>query len=435
MAKTIAKREVEKRLVRRKRASETPPAVSEASEQPVALAGSSIRIRMYRVGFGDCFLVTLPTDAGDAHILFDCGVHSRGNVGTLKRAVENLAVECGGHLALVVATHAHQDHISGFGAHADIFRTLKVDHVWMPWTENEGDPQAAGLRQRREALTMALTNRFAAAAPRQSALAVLELASGNAAALTVLKAGINGGKVRYLAGDALREEGAAGIPGLSVRVLGPPRDEAFLGRMDPPSTDRFLRAAGSQTAPGDAVKVFSRNWAVSAEVYPEASRLNDRDLDTLSTMDLDPEGLAFALDQAINNTSLVLLLSYRGRNLLFAGDAQYGNWQSWMNGPEGTDILESIDVYKVSHHGSHNATPHSAIERMTKGRFAALLSTQAKPWPTIPYNKLMTALAERAKAVVRSDSLECPNAPIGPAPTPCPNLVAGAFWYDYHVPL
>ncbi|WP_211098398.1 hypothetical protein, partial [Azospirillum sp. B506] len=147
------------------------------------------------------------------------------------------------------------------------------------------------------------------------------------------------------------------------------------------------------------------------------------------------ESLAFMLDQAINNTSLVLLLSYRGKNLLFAGDAQYGNWQAWMNEPDGVEILNSIDLYKVSHHGSHNATPHSAVERMPKGRFTALLSTQDAPWPTIPYGKLMAALEDRAKAVVRSDSLAVPKAPVGPEPTPCENLVPGPFWYDYHITL
>src|SRR6478672_6673863 len=34
-----------------------------------------VRVRMYRQGLGDCFLVTLPRqDGGDFHILIDCGV-------------------------------------------------------------------------------------------------------------------------------------------------------------------------------------------------------------------------------------------------------------------------------------------------------------------------------------------------------------------------
>nr|WP_148294430.1 hypothetical protein [Azospirillum sp. B506] len=201
----------------------------------------------------------MPTDAGKTHILIDCGVHSRGNVGTLKKTVENLALECEGHLALVVATHAHQDHISGFGLHADIFKTVRVDHVWLPWTEDGEDKQAIGLRRLRDGMTAALASRFAAAPASLSAKAVFELATGNAAALDLLKAGINGGAVRYLAGGDRIDENAVGIPGLGVRVLGPPRDTSLLGRMAPPSSDRFLRTAGDGAAAGGPVQLFSRN--------------------------------------------------------------------------------------------------------------------------------------------------------------------------------
>ena len=53
-----------------------------------------------------------------------------------------------------------------------------------------------------------------------------------------------------------------------------------------------------------------------------------------------------------------------GKVLLFAGDAQLGNWKSWdddvfvVDGKTQTarDILGRTVVYKVGHHGSHNAT-------------------------------------------------------------------------------
>ena len=44
---------------------------------PPGGSAPEINIRMYRVGFGDCFLVTL---AGKYHILVDCGVHNKGNI-------------------------------------------------------------------------------------------------------------------------------------------------------------------------------------------------------------------------------------------------------------------------------------------------------------------------------------------------------------------
>jgi len=148
------------------------------------------------------------------------------------------------------------------------------------------------------------------------------------------------------------------------------------------------------------------------------------------------EGLAFALDQAINNTSLVTLFQYRGQYLLFPGDAQYGNWKYWID-QEGSDqVLSRVSFYKVSHHGSVNATPKDALEKMTTGKFAAMLSTQNSPWPSIPEPKLLEALERKAsRRVVRSDSLPVSGAPnVAMARLP-QGFAKGDLWYDYLVSL
>ena len=46
----------------------------------------NINIRMYNVGFGDCFLVTLPTSDGDRKILIDCG-----SIKKKKKLIEDIA--------------------------------------------------------------------------------------------------------------------------------------------------------------------------------------------------------------------------------------------------------------------------------------------------------------------------------------------------------
>lgn len=78
------------------------------------------------------------------------------------------------------------------------------------------------------------------------------------------------------------------------------------------------------------------------------------------------ESFALKLNRGVNNTSLVLAfeLTGTGKVLLFAGDAQNGNWNSWDDGhwldgdkkitPK--DLLGRTVLYKVGHHGSHNAT-------------------------------------------------------------------------------
>ena len=74
-----------------------------------ALAANTIRIRMYRIGFGDCFLLSLPVpDCAGAdshrHILFDCGVHARGDLDMIEQAVDDIARTTSKKLAIVVAT-------------------------------------------------------------------------------------------------------------------------------------------------------------------------------------------------------------------------------------------------------------------------------------------------------------------------------------------
>jgi hypothetical protein len=86
----------------------------------------------------------------------------------------------------------------------------------------------------------------------------------------------------------------------------------------------------------------------------------------------DAGALALAMNNATNNASLVLAfeLPKGGKVLLFVGDAQAGNWRSWSeeafndDGKEVTakDLLGRAVLYKVGHHGSHNATLNGRAE-------------------------------------------------------------------------
>ena len=78
------------------------------------------------------------------------------------------------------------------------------------------------------------------------------------------------------------------------------------------------------------------------------------------------EQLALDMNSYTNNSSLVLAfeLSPGGKVLLFAADAQRGNWLSWAKKEwkdgdrrvSAKDLLSRTVLYKVGHHGSHNAT-------------------------------------------------------------------------------
>src|SRR5690349_18610005 len=79
-----------------------------------AAAPQAIRIRMYRLGIGDCFLLRLPRQDGTPfHLLIDCGIHMAESDGAqrIRAVAEDIRAECGGRLDVVVGTHEHWDHL------------------------------------------------------------------------------------------------------------------------------------------------------------------------------------------------------------------------------------------------------------------------------------------------------------------------------------
>ncbi len=423
-----------------------------------ALDARTIRVRMYRIGFGDCFLLSLPiargseTARGHRHVLIDCGVHGQGDINTMEAAIDDIAEVTDRTLAVVIATHSHQDHISGFARYGEKFSGFDIDEVWLPWCENTQDGLALKMQRKHVALAGQLEEHFAAQAAaaspqsrtpeRAAAQSAVANLVGNQKALQLLRSGFGvNAQVRYLeAGKTLANP--ANIPGLSVRVLGPPRDEKFLAKMNPPEDQRYLRlGAGGRADVANGLRPFAARWEAAGTdprlAHLALSKAEEKELqDELSDTSLD--GLAFALDQAKNNTSLVTLFVFRGQYLLFPGDAQYGNWKWWLDQTEAGDILPRISFLKVAHHGSHNATPKDALERMSEGGFAAMISTQNAPWGSIPRIPLVERLSQKtANRVVRSDWLKVEGAPrLKNTPPPVPSVLPkgfkqGKFWYDY----
>ncbi|HEX5731503.1 MAG TPA: MBL fold metallo-hydrolase [Blastocatellia bacterium] len=414
---------------------------------------NTIRVRMYRIGFGDCFLVSLPIRGEDSksdykHILVDCGVHGRGDIKTMEQAIDNIAKVTGKKLAVVIGSHAHQDHISGFGKFAEKFAEFDIDEVWLPWAMDKNNKVANRFVKKQAALVSQLEDHFHALAARgapveNGALEAVENLRGNEKAIELLRMGFGvNATVRYMtAGDKLKDP--ARIQGLSVRVLGPPTSEEFLSQMDPPAGQHYLRLVNGNVEPADSAPIFANKWTAQANAIG-VPRLSLDDMQTLKERAEFPlDDLAFALTKVTNNTSLVVLLVFRGQYLLFPGDAEYGNWRWWLEQDDSGDILSRISFYKVSHHGSFNGTPKSAVEKMSEGRFGAMVSTQSAPWKSIPKPELMTALNLRAqKRIVRSDWISVDSAPAplpGSMPVEPPRLPKGfskgSIWVDYFINL
>ena len=439
-----------------------------------ASAGSSdLRVRMYRVGFGDFFLLTVNPNHNPQHILIDCGVTpgktKKGDIGTIKSAVAQMAKDTDNHLALIIVTHRHQDHIIGFSRSAEIFSKIKVDAIWMSAWEAEYDQNATAFQSELTALAADMQQHFALAADSDAEtdelLAMMRNATGmddddvlglagsgegkgggtNKKSLEMLKTGFGVTPDYYKHGDKPKLPKGLAATGLEAEILGPPPPDAidFMKLMDlKKGVGQYLGADGGASSGGQIFDPFGAEWHATAKDYlPSAFR--EWDLESRFKKQPPPplppgtptERLEQAvnasqpkllltavksLDAFLNNQSLVVLFTFNGKKLLFAGDAQGGNWEYWMFGgtptktpsiddlsPAGKKILGQLDFYKVGHHGSTNATPITAVEAMG-GSFVSMCSTQADSFGTVergsevPRIPLIDALVKK-NPLVRSD--------------------------------
>lgn len=437
---------------------------------PKSTTSGSVSVRMYRGILGDCFLLRVVEEDGAAakHILIDCGVlqgveNARDR---MKEIVSDILTTTSGKLDLLVVTHEHHDHLSGFLYERECFQTqFEIREFWLAWTENPNDPKAVELHQHfdkaKDTLAALAANPKITALKGQNAhiTTALELSafmgvSGNsrptgASTLKMLKEKATPARTRYLEpGDVVRP---AGIAGLKVFVMGPPRDEKRL-RKDLPSSGAAKEVYLTRHEDAHAIKLQLDHLdgvAVSALDLPfslphqrplaAVAQKKAADLSITQKLYYDPtvekrkiddewhssaEALALKMDSDTNNTSLVLAFELPdGQILLFPGDAQVGNWLSWgdqtyprtpdpQQGDVLTvdDILARVTLYKVGHHCSHNATLRQlGLEKMTDDRLVAMIPVVTQDannngW-NMPYPDLYAALQQKTHhRVVIGDS-------------------------------
>jgi hypothetical protein len=142
------------------------PTARKKSNKITAGAADSVAIRMYTHGFGDCFLLTfLQEDQPVYRMLIDCGM-LKGDSEPLKKVIADIKETCSdrGQLDLLVQTHEHKDHISGFNLRENgvwLWDDIKVGQVWLAWTENtgeDGDDLANSLKEKHNKKKVALAN-------------------------------------------------------------------------------------------------------------------------------------------------------------------------------------------------------------------------------------------------------------------------------------
>ncbi|MDN2580153.1 MBL fold metallo-hydrolase [Aquibium sp. ELW1220] len=355
-------------------------------------------IHMYNVGFGDCFLLEFAyRDAATRWMLIDCGTfRAPGDVREsdhLAAVAADVARRCNSRLDVLVATHRHADHICGFkGKSGDIFAALEPKRVLQPWTEEPGAPPAGlpesspadsamarrGLATgqlvidailermaRREALPDRDDIRPLSASHLGDLAEIARIASLNIsnkeAVETLARLGLDG-RARYLkAGDDPELNDI--LPGVRIDVLGPPDLEQWpeIRKQVANHEEFWLRMADAlQSADPDLERrpIFDEQYVDRGRRAWHGwiiDRMRDADIET--TM-----ALVTSLDKALNNTSLVLLVTVGKKSFLFPGDAQIESWNFIRKHLDRkrsriANAIRNCDVYKVGHHGSRNATP------------------------------------------------------------------------------
>ncbi len=407
----------------------------------------NVVVRMYNIGFGDCFLLLIPTPEGTKKVLVDCGVHQSGHNkdSPLNAVIAQLMIDVTEdgvpHIDIIIVTHRHQDHVVGF--EKDVWENVQVGEVWMPWTENYDDKDAVRILnlQSKSAVRVKKTldmmiNKavsFGFGADKVTELkALLEFAENsltNKKAMHTLHNGFKGGKDikrRYLpfVEPELNRHRSKLLPGVTVHLIGPSRKDSIIADMEPIKAEQWFRLM--EDIGTDELKThrpFHADWSrdyTPADLATYADTAKDREklaglFADIANINYGTEfGVATSVEGAVNGTSLMFMIEVGKAFLFFPGDAQNGTWKMALGDEEWRNLLMKTNFYKIGHHGSHNSTPKEfvfdilpakAVENgIAISKFKAMASVYpVKTFSKIPKVELVTELLAKSDDVVRSD--------------------------------
>ena len=329
-------------------------------------------------------------------------------------------------------SHPHEDHHKGF--EEAFFNDIKIEHIWLSPAFDRENPQAKGFYALQDAAARALN-----ALNSLSETALGEMKDEVRRTAQPFKKRSAGDAEQHPAGSSTasnrcmsqptRPKNSLKIfedPAIKLKVLGPMGDidRYYLGGNGLMNTTE--RAQPPQPWQAGYEAIFIDPSAV--EVKPPQN-ISAQDFKLLrGRIQANALAAAAVVGHAVNNLSVVLLLEWHGRRLLFSGDAEWsearngavqagssnGSWNvMWQE--RKADLSQPLDFYKIGHHGSENATPWTPGSetgkniRSTKSwinccpnragetpQAYAVASTQRTArWPSIPNAALLEEIGKR----------------------------------------
>jgi beta-lactamase superfamily II metal-dependent hydrolase len=413
------------------------------------------------------------------YLLIDCGVHHSysGGSARIKKVAANISAATNKHIDTVVVTHEHTDHLYGFKHARNTFEDIEIDNLWLSWAENPDDPEAKEIKDKfgmkiraLQASIQALDRSDRSFSNLLQGVLGFELAEefaaggGKADQLVFLKGKVKNKLLRPE--DYLHPGNDFALPGLNgfkFYILGPPKDPERIKELETeselyfklPGLNEYTAFATAAIAFGtdDDLKKENEDFFDLSRPFDTGHMIPITEADNMRffkdhygfsrrskkapawrRIDHDwlysAEDLALEINNKTNNSSLVIAIelinSQPPKTILFPGDAQVGNWLSWhdLSWPnqacEGEpvkvkDLLERCVLYKVGHHGSHNATlKNKGLEMMTNPDLLAMIPVDQnwandRNWEH-PDPDLLNRLEEKTKGrIFRSDQIPKPN--------------------------
>ena len=316
-------------------------------------------------------------------MLVDCGGWLT-TAPAIAACVTDIRNTCAGKLDLLVVTHQHMDHISGFNQAKSEFDQIHVKEVWLSWIEDEGDDVAQVLKEQygkklqelKKTAKKALAKVNAQVAKTANVrglnakMQYKKLTMENTLALIHFEEGImsldgkaagrptndmamkyvkgKGKKLRYcLPGEVI--DNMEGAEGIKFFILGPPRDEDMRFFKIDMKEEEMYHLTKNMLATNETINIenivdtgiiledgvspFGAQYQSSVGVrFSTEEEKQDYAWRGIETDWLESAAaIALRATRLTNNTSLAMAIEFEDseRVVLLPGDAQSGNWMGW----------------------------------------------------------------------------------------------------------